>query len=288
MTGDDQRLRELLQQVRVGSLGVDAALAALRARAGVRAANAEQPLGGRPRGRAEGEHAAAAAELGFATVDHDRARRCGVPEVVFCQGKEPADAASIAVEILTRADRLLMTRADAAHAAAVLERLPQARYHRRARCLCVLPADHRLRGRVAVVSAGTADLPVADEAAVTLEYAGSSVLRITDVGVAGLHRLAPHLEVIRSANAIVVVAGMEGALPSVVGGLVDRPVIAVPTSVGYGASFGGLTALLGMLNSCAAGVGVVNIDNGFGAGILASLINLRTAPPDPPPSPHDR
>lgn len=258
------RLRELLLQVRTGALSVDEALASL------------QPP------------AAPAAELGFATVDHDRARRCGVPEVVFCQGKEPADAAAIAVEILSRADRLLMTRADPAHAAAVRERLPHAHYHQRARCLTVLPAGHALRGRVAVVSAGTADLPVADEAAVTLEYAGSRVERFTDVGVAGLHRLAPHLDRIRSANAIVVVAGMEGALPSVVGGLVDRPVIAVPTSIGYGASFGGLTALLGMLNSCAAGVGVVNIDNGFGAGILASQINLRTTAPHPPTSPSER
>ncbi len=261
---DARRLRELLQQVRNGSLGVDDALATLRT----------PPT--------------AAAELDFATVDHDRGRRCGSPEVVFCQGKEPADAATIAVEILARADRLLMTRATAEHAAAVCERLPQACYHRRARCLTVLPADHSLRGCVAVVSAGTADLPVADEAAVTLEYAGSRTLRIADVGVAGLHRLAPHLAAIRGANAIVVVAGMEGALPSVVGGLVDRPVIAVPTSVGYGASFGGLTALLGMLNSCAAGVGVVNIDNGFGAGILASQINLRTTPPHPPTSQSER
>lgn len=257
-TLDERRLRELLQQVRRGSLGVDEALANLR------------------------EPPAAGAELGFATVDHDRAQRCGLPEVVFCQGKRPADAAAIAVEILTRADRLLMTRAEPAHAAAVIERLPQARHHERARCLTVLPATQTLHGRVAIVSAGTADLPVADEAAVTLEFAGNRVERFTDVGVAGLHRLLAHIERIRSANAIIVVAGMEGALPSVVGGLVDRPVIAVPTSVGYGASFGGLTALLGMLNSCAAGVGVVNIDNGFGAGILASQINLRTTSPHPP------
>jgi NCAIR mutase (PurE)-related protein len=262
MTGDDPRLRELLQQVRAGSLSVDDAITTLR----------ERPV---------------ATELGFATVDHDRARRCGLPEVVFCQGKEPAEAAAIAVEILARADRLLLTRAEPAHAAAVLERLPHARHHARARCLTVLPEGHVLHGCVAVVSAGTADLPVADEAAVTLAFAGCRVERFTDVGVAGLHRLAPHLAAIRSANAIVVVAGMEGALPSVVGGLVDRPVIAVPTSVGYGASFGGLTALLGMLNSCAAGVGVVNIDNGFGAGILASQINLRTAPRTAPPDPRD-
>lgn len=256
---DARQLRDLLQQVQSGACDVDAALAALQ-----RASTAP-------------------GELGFATVDHDRARRCGQPEVVFCQGKTPADAAAIAVEILSRADRVLLTRADAAHAAAVRERLPQAHWHERARCLTVQPADHELSGLVAVVSAGTADLPVADEAAVTLEFAGSRVTRHSDIGVAGLHRLGRHLDAIRAANAIVVVAGMEGALPSVVGGLVDRPVIAVPTSVGYGASFGGLAALLGMLNSCAAGVGVVNIDNGFGAGILASQINRRAArqPPNP-------
>jgi hypothetical protein len=256
--GDELRLRELLQRVRRGACSIDEALAHLR----------PPP---------------AAATLGFATVDHDRARRCGFPEVVFCQGKVPEDAAAIAVEILSHADRLLMTRAEPAHAAAVIERVPAARYHARARCIAVVPADQRPQGCVAVVSAGTADLPVADEAAVTLATAGNHVERFTDVGVAGLHRLLAHLDAIRAANAVIVVAGMEGALPSVVGGLVDRPVIAVPTSVGYGASFGGLTALLGMLNSCAAGVAVVNIDNGFGAGYLASQINLRTAPANAPP-----
>ncbi|MBL9077336.1 MAG: nickel pincer cofactor biosynthesis protein LarB [Planctomycetes bacterium] len=248
--GDDARLRALLHDVQRGARSVDDALAALR-----------QPP--------------AAAELGFATVDHDRARRCGQPEVVFCQGKTPTDAAAIAVEILRHADRVLLTRADATHAAAVQAALPQARWHERARCVSVLPDHHALHGRVAVVCAGTADLPVAEEAAVTLEFCGSRVERFTDVGVAGLHRLGPHLDAIRAANAIVVVAGMEGALPSVIGGLVDRPVVAVPTGIGYGASFGGLAALLAMLNSCAAGIGVVNIDNGFGAGILASQINRR-------------
>jgi len=220
-----------------------------------------------------------ASELGFATVDHDRARRCGFPEVVFCQGKTPDDAATIAVEILTRADRVLLTRADRAHADAVLARVPQARFHERARCITVAPGTHAAtRGLVAVVAAGTADLPVAEEAAVTLEIAGHRVERFTDIGVAGLHRLLAKVGAIRQANAIVAVAGMEGALPSVLAGLVDKPVIAVPTSVGYGASFGGLAALLTMLNSCAAGVAVVNIDNGFGAGYMAALVNLRTTP----------
>jgi NCAIR mutase (PurE)-related protein len=250
-------LRRLLEQVRGGHCTIDDAIAQLR-------------TGG-----------AASKDLGFATVDHDRARRCGFPEVVFCQGKEPADAAAIAAEILLRADRVLLTRADPAHAAAVAERLPRARYHPRARCITVSPEGGPLRGLVAVVSAGTADLPVADEAAVTSEFGGSRVERFTDVGVAGLHRLLAHIDRIREANAIVVAAGMEGALPSVVGGLVDKPVIAVPTSVGYGASFGGGAALLGMLNTCSAGVAVVNIDNGFGAGYLASLINLRTTAPNP-------
>lgn len=252
-------LRALLERVQRGELGVDAALAALAA------------AGPAP----------AAQELGFATVDLDRARRCGFPEVVFCQGKTPADAAEIARTILARSDRVLLTRAEPAHAAAVQAAVPAAEFHARARCITVAPNDLPQRGRVAVVCAGTADLPVAEEAAVTLGIAGNHVERFTDVGVAGLHRLLAKLDAIRRANVVVAVAGMEGALPSVLAGLVDRPVIAVPTSVGYGASFGGLAALLGMLNSCAAGVAVVNIDNGFGAGYLASLVNLRSAPQDP-------
>ena len=254
--GDEATLRRLLQQVKAGERSIEQAIAALQPR----------PL---------------AADLGFATIDHDRARRCGFPEVVFCQGKEPTQAAAIAVEIMTRADRLLMTRADAAHADAVRSRLPAARYHERARCLTIEPAELAQRGLVAVVSAGTSDLPVADEAAVTLRLDGNRVEQFTDIGIAGLHRLLARIDEIRAANVIVVAAGMEGALPSAVAGLVDKPVIAIPTSVGYGASFGGLAALLGMLNSCAAGVAVVNIDNGFGAGYLASLINSRTVSPGP-------
>ncbi len=256
MTHDpDQTLRQLLADVRTGARSIDDAVAALRS-----------PL-------------AAAGSLGFATVDHDRARRCGFPEVVFCQGKRPDDAAAIAVEILTRADRVLLTRATPEHAAAVRQRLPQAVWHERARCLTVMPEAVASIGRIAIVSAGTADLPVAEEAAVTARIAGNHVETFPDVGVAGLHRLLARIEAIRAANAIVAVAGMEGALPSVLAGLVDRPVIAVPTSVGYGASFGGLSALLTMINSCASGVAVVNIDNGFGAGYLASQINRRTASP---------
>ncbi|HEX5053910.1 MAG TPA: nickel pincer cofactor biosynthesis protein LarB [Planctomycetota bacterium] len=248
-------LRALLEQVRAGERTVDDAFSQLCA--------------------------APRADLGFATIDHDRTRRCGFPEVVFCEGKTPDDAADIAAEILTRADRLLMTRADHAQADAVLDRVPVARHHVRARCITVQPPDLQLRGLVAVVSAGTADLPVAEEVAVTLGIAGNRVEQFTDIGVAGLHRLLARIDAIREANAIVVCAGMEGALPSVVAGLVDKPVIAVPTSVGYGAAFGGIAALLGMLNSCAAGVAVVNIDNGFGAGYLASQINLRSTRQEP-------
>jgi len=258
MSSDDRRLRELLERVRAGEHSIDEAMNELQAR----------PI------------EAAAADLGFATVDHERARRCGFPEVVFCAGKQPDDAAVIAVEILGRADRVLLTRAEPAHAEAVQARRPDAVWHERARCITVTPAtatEAAAVGEVALVCAGTADLPVAEEAAVTLAIAGNRVTRYNDVGVAGLHRLTACLDRIRGANVAVAVAGMEGALPSVLAGLVDFPVIAVPTSIGYGASFGGLTALLAMMNSCAAGVAVVNIDNGFGAGYLASLINRRQA-----------
>ena len=255
MNRDHEReLREMLEEVRSGRRSVEVALAAMRV--------APEPADRIPDGK-----------LGFATVDHDRRARCGFPEVVFCPNKTPDDAAAIAQEILTRADRVLLTRADAGQVAAVRAAIPRVVHHERARCLTVTPEATELRGEVAVVSAGTADLPVADEAAVTLEFAGDRVSRYTDVGVAGIHRLLSCIDEIRRARAIVVVAGMEGALPSVVAGLVDKPVIAVPTSVGYGASFAGLSALLTMLNSCAAGIAVVNIDNGFGAGYLASQIN---------------
>ena len=212
--------------------------------------------------------------LGFARVDTDRRRRCGFPEVIFCQGKTPAEVAAIARTILGHDPVVLGTRASREHFEAVAAEIPGAIYHERARCIVVerepLP---RLTGRVGVICAGTTDLPVAEEASITLETFGNPVERITDVGVAGLHRLLAVRDRLETCRVLVVVAGMEGALPSVVAGLVSVPVIAVPTSVGYGASFGGLAALLGMLNSCGSGVTVVNIDNGFGAAYAAAAIN---------------
>ena len=213
-------------------------------------------------------------DLGFARVDTDRRRRTGFPEVIYAQGKTPQEVAQIAAVILEREPVLLATRVSREQAEAVQEKFPAALYHERARCLTIerepLP---KLTRAVGVIAAGTSDLPVAEEAAVTLEIFGNPVERIYDAGVAGLHRLLVETERLRACAALVVVAGMEGALPSVVAGLVDKPVIAVPTSTGYGASFGGLAALLGMLNSCGSGVTVVNIDNGFGAAYAAATIN---------------
>jgi NCAIR mutase (PurE)-related protein len=210
-------------------------------------------------------------------VDHQRESRCGFPEVIFCPGKEPGQVAEIAAKILERSPRVVMTRVDAAQVGAVKETLPEATHHERARMLVVDREPLAATGLVAVVAAGTADLPVAEEAAITARTMGSRIEAHNDVGVAGLHRLTARLDRIRKAQAIVVVAGMEGALPSVVAGLVEKPVVAVPTSVGYGASYAGVAPLLAMLSSCAAGVGVVNIDNGFGAGYLAALINRAAA-----------
>jgi NCAIR mutase (PurE)-related protein len=212
-------------------------------------------------------------DLGFAQVDHHRQARCGFPEVIYCEGKTPTEAARIAEEILAHSDRLLMTRASEACFAEVRRGIPDARFDARARCITVRRDAARPAGLVAIVAAGTADLPVAEEARITAEMLDAAVETHYDVGVAGIHRLLVRTEALQRARALVVVAGMEGALASVVGGLVSRPVVAVPTSVGYGASFGGLAPLLTMLNSCAAGVAVVNIDNGFGAGYLAGLIN---------------
>jgi NCAIR mutase (PurE)-related protein len=212
-------------------------------------------------------------DLGFAKIDHHRALRRGFPETVFGGGKTPEQIATIVERIAARGQRVLVTRTNAAVHEKVAAVRPDARFHEAARCLTVETVPARaLPGRIAVCAAGTSDLPVAEEAAVTAAFHGATVERIYDVGVAGLHRLLDHAETIRQADVVVVVAGMEGALPSVVAGLVDCPVIAVPTSVGYGASFNGLAALLAMLNSCASGVGVVNIDNGFGAAHLACLI----------------
>ncbi len=212
-------------------------------------------------------------DIGFAKIDHHRALRCGVPEVIFCQGKTPAQVGGIAERVLGAGSNLLATRAEPAHFEAVRQICPEAQYRQLARCITVRREAEPPRGQVLVVTAGTSDLPVAEEAVVTADMLGARVRLISDVGVAGLHRLLAYAGDIQSARVVVVVAGMEGALPSVVGGLVAAPVIAVPTSVGYGASFQGLAPLLTMLNSCAAGVAVVNIDNGFGAGYLAALIN---------------
>ncbi|MDB6111087.1 MAG: 1-(5-phosphoribosyl)-5-amino-4-imidazole-carboxylate carboxylase [Pedosphaera sp.] len=218
--------------------------------------------------------AAPVADLGFAQVDTHRALRKGFPEVIFGAGKTPGQVMEIAAKLLEGEQRILITRINGGHARALRKKFKQAVHHAEARCVTIQKQAQKPRpGVIAVVCAGTSDLPVAEEAAVTAEIMGNRVERIRDVGVSGLHRLFGELEVIQTANVIIVVAGMEGALPSVVAGLVSRPVIAVPTSVGYGASFGGLAALLGMLNSCGSGVTVVNIDNGFGAGYAASQMN---------------
>jgi NCAIR mutase (PurE)-related protein len=213
-------------------------------------------------------------DLGFAKIDHHRSLRKGFPEVVFGQGKTPAQIAAISERIVAAGDSLLVTRTTPEAFAAVAELVPGASFHDLARVITLrsgeLPAG---RGTIVVAAAGTADLPVAEEAAISAEMMGNSVDRLYDVGVAGLHRLLAEHGRLLAAHVIIVVAGMEGALPSVVGGLVDAPVVAVPTSVGYGASFGGIAALLGMLNTCASGVSVVNIDNGFGAAAVASAIN---------------
>jgi len=218
--------------------------------------------------------AAPSVDLGFAQVDTHRALRKGFPEVIFGAGKTPAQVVKIAARLLQGETRILITRITAEHARALRKKFKHSIYHEMARCITIdkKPAAKR-SGAIAVVCAGTSDLPVAEEAAVTAEIMGNQVDRIADVGVAGLHRVLGRLETIQRANAVIVVAGMEGALPSVVAGLISKPVIAVPTSVGYGASFGGLAALLGMLNSCGSGVTVVNIDNGFGAGYAASQKN---------------
>ena len=245
-------LQQLLDQVRSGGLSTEAA--------------AEQVL--------QLVNARSFQDLGFARVDHQRELRQGFPEVVFGLGKTPEQIASIAVEIVSRGHTLLVTRASEDAFQSVEKKVPGAIYQPLARTITYRQKDVQPgRGTILVAAAGTSDLPVAEEACVTAEVMGNTVDRLFDVGVAGIHRLLGEHPRLTSARAVVVVAGMEGALPSVIGGLVKVPVIAVPTSVGYGASFGGLAALLGMLNSCAAGVSVVNIDNGFGAGAIASRIN---------------
>ncbi len=245
---DDKAIRRILLSVRSGKLGVDEALEKL---------------------------ALSFESLGFATIDVGRQIRTGVSEVLLCEGKSPEQVVSISEAIYKRSGRLLATRADREVYELVRQSVPEAKYHETARAIVVAPHRKRTKRRIAVVSAGTSDIPVAEEAAVTAEFLGNPVDRIYDVGVAGIHRLFGHLDRLRRANVTIVVAGMEGALASVVGGLVGGPIVGVPTSVGYGASFNGLASLLTMLNSCAPGVTAVNIDNGFGAGVAASLINSR-------------
>jgi NCAIR mutase (PurE)-related protein len=244
----EEQLRLLLEQVREGAVDVDAAIARVR----------HLPF----------------EDLGFAKVDHHRVLRHGMPEVIFAKGKTAEQVVLIAERLLNNAPNVLITRANAETAALVRERIPCAEHFPLSGAIRVW-GDKTVRGKgkIAVVCAGTSDMPVAEEAQVTAEVMGNDVDAINDVGVAGIHRLMAHRARLTEARVIVVCAGMEGALPSAIGGLVSAPVIAVPTSVGYGASFNGLAALLGMLNSCASNVTVVNIDNGFGAGYVASLIN---------------
>jgi len=213
-------------------------------------------------------------DLGFAKIDHHRPLRAGMPEVIYSSGKSPEQVAEIFARMAARSSNVLATRADREKFEAVQARISEAEFHPVSGCI-VLRRDRENRGRglIAVVCAGTSDVPVAEEAAVTANLMGNDVEQLCDVGVAGLHRLLSHHDLLDRARVLIVCAGMEGALPSVVAGLVRAPVICVPTSVGYGASFGGLAALLGMLNSCSPNTAVVNIDNGFGAGCLASIIN---------------
>ena len=245
---NQESIRKLFEQVRKGKLTPDDAVSRLR----------HMPF----------------EDLGFAKVDHHRALRAGMPEVILGQGKTPAQVAEIFARLAKHEGNVLATRASEKQFAAVKKKARRAEYHSLARAI-VLQRDPTKYGKgiVAVVSAGTSDIPVAEEAVVTAEVMGNEVQHFYDVGVAGIHRLLANREALTRARVVIVCAGMEGALPSVVGGLVGVPVIAVPTSVGYGASFEGLAALLGMLNSCASNVSVVNIDNGFGAGYVASLIN---------------
>jgi hypothetical protein len=245
---DQARLKALLQTVQAGKLDIPAALARLKT----------LPY----------------EDMGFASVDHHRSLRQGFPEVIFGEGKTRAQIVAIAKGLLKKGGPLLATRVTAEAARALVRLDRRAVYHELARSVVIQRGRPRLKGDILVMTAGTADIPVAEEARVTAETMGSRVEVLYDVGVAGLHRVLGRHERLLRARVLIVVAGMDGVLPSVVGGLVARPVIAVPTSRGYGASFGGLAALLTMLNSCAAGVGVMNIDNGFGAGCLAHRINM--------------
>ncbi|MGI1657854.1 MAG: nickel pincer cofactor biosynthesis protein LarB [Desulfitobacterium sp.] len=243
---DQEQLLALLQGVKEGSISLDCALNELKS----------LPY----------------EDLGFAKVDHHRTIRNGFPEVVFCQGKTKEQIVQILTNLAKYDNNILATRATPDDFASVKEAIPEAVYSELARVITIIKKPLLKRGKVLILSAGTADLPVAEEAAMTADIMGCQVERLYDVGVAGIHRLLDNTDRFKVAQVLIVVAGMEGALASVVGGLTDKPIIAVPTSVGYGASFGGLAALLAMLNSCSAGIGVVNIDNGFGAGVLANTI----------------
>jgi pyridinium-3,5-biscarboxylic acid mononucleotide synthase len=245
---DPSSLRKLLEQVRAGKLSPDAAVARLR----------HMPF----------------EDLGFAKIDHHRRLRSGMPEVIFSRGKTPAQVAQIFKRMVAQGGNVLATKADDQHFRAVKKAVRKAEYRELAQAIA-LKQDRKNygKGKIVIISAGTSDIPVAEEALVTAELMGNDVAHLYDVGVAGIHRLLLNKKTLEEARVVIVCAGMEGALPSVVGGLVRVPVIAVPTSVGYGAAFDGLAALLGMLNSCASNVSVVNIDNGFGAGYVASMIN---------------
>jgi NCAIR mutase (PurE)-related protein len=253
MMMEKEKIEKLLEDVKAGNISVSAALGNLR----------NLPY----------------EDIGFAKLDMHRSLRSGFPEVVFCQGKTTEQIAAILTRLALNHDKIIATRATAEVADAITSRIADATYYPAARLLIVDKTGARKappagdEKYILVLTGGTADIPVAEEAAITAETMGSAVERSYDVGVAGLHRLLAQRDKIMRANVLVVVAGMEGALPSIVGGLVSRPVIAVPTSIGYGANFGGLSALLAMLNSCATGVTVVNIDNGFGAGYFAHLVN---------------
>jgi NCAIR mutase (PurE)-related protein len=245
---DGNHLRNLLEQVQSGSMDLDSAMQRLK----------KLPFD----------------DLGYAKIDNHRCMRQGVPEVIYCEGKTIPQIQGIVKRIAEHHSNILASRASSQVYDGIREVVEDCVYHEMARMVVINPREIEKVGNIAVVSAGTSDIPVAEEAAITAETLGNNVNRIYDVGVAGIHRLLNCCEDLFQANAVVVVAGMEGALASVVGGLVSSPVIGVPTSVGYGASFGGVAALLSMLNSCASGVSVVNIDNGFGAGYQASLINM--------------
>jgi len=244
-----RKLEDLLKKVKLGRTSIDQAIARLKS----------LPF----------------EDLGYARIDHHRSLRKGFPEVIWGEGKSSNQIFSIIKEMKSKGQNVLITRLDEKKAKDIQKAFPKGRYYARSKVFTYLihPVKSGGKGKILVITAGTTDIPVAEEAVITAQFMGNHVETLYDVGVAGIHRLLSERERLEEARVLVVVAGMEGALPSVVGGLVDRPVIAVPTSVGYGTSFGGITALLAMLNSCASGVAVVNIDNGFGAGYMASLMN---------------